>query len=385
MLNNLTEKSEKDEIAFEFLPNMCYPQIDVIKRGESIYHEQELSKKNASKLLNETFQNIKITLKENCFHFLDSFCKIETNFPQEISKKWNELTSKTKNSNNNSSFFPNSSFKFEKPHTLTLEEKISNRFEEKSMKNTSFQKKNADLNANFLNDHDDENDLLSSELINFTLTEIQDPLLNQPILSHPHNKNSSDNSIVYSNNSHNNNFSNNSHMNTSSNNGQNASGFGNLTPIRSLNEISLPGNIQKVLTESIVNNNNQPQQKINNNEKQIRGNTPNTERKLFLNEGNSGTNGSKLYKKKTKFIIGEKFESVLEGLKKDSLDTVDFTGAGFFYFSLNCFFYFSLIVFFYFLVIFFLLGNVYNFFFLMKFFNFIQSFFHLKIFLKISI
>ena len=325
MLNNLTEKSEKDEIAFEFLPNMSYPQIDIIKRGESIYLEQELSKDNSTKLLSETLKNIKISLKENCFHFLDSFCRIDTTFAQDILKKWNDLSSNKPKNSSNTSFFPNT-FKFEK-HLKNPSEDKTLKFEDNSKPiktqtyNDNIKSQGHELNANFLNDHDDENDLLSSELINFTLTEFQDPT-NQPTLTTVLNKNSSDNSIVYSNN--------NSHVNTSSNNGQNASGFGNLTPIRSMNEISVPGNTQKVLTESVMNN--QPQKRLPlSNEKQIRGNTPNTDRKLFMNEANANNvNGSKLYKKKTKFVIGEKFEHILEGFKKDNIEIVDFTGAGYY-------------------------------------------------------
>ena len=204
MLNTLTAKGEKDEISFEFLPNLSYPQIDIIKRGEAIYLEQELTKDNATKLLMETLKNIKVSLKENCFHFLDSFCKLDCSFPSEISKKWVDLSSKAKISS--LSFFP-TTFKFEKPHTMSLEEKISNKFEEKSSKQTTCN--------DFLNDHDDENDLLSSELINFTLTDFQETNIQQTIqTTQVINKNSSDNSIVYSNNSH---------INNSSNNGQNAS------------------------------------------------------------------------------------------------------------------------------------------------------------------
>lgn len=315
MLNSMAEKSEKDEIAFELLPNMSYPQIDITKRGESIYLEQEISKDNATKLLNDCLRNIKINLKENCFHFLDSFCKIDTTFPIEISKKWNDLSSKSKSSNY--SFFPNN-YKFDKTHTMSLEDKILSKCGEKIAKMNANQEKSTEMNANFLND--DDNDLLSSALINFTLTEIHEPTSNnQPVLAKNVNqKNLSDNSIVYSNNSH---------INSSSNHGQNASGFGNLTPIRSSNDIPVGNNNQKVLTESLVNN--QPQKRnAPSNEKEVRGNTPNTDRKLFMNDSGTNNNGSKLYKKKIKFMIAEKFEPVLEGLKKDALDIADFTGAG---------------------------------------------------------
>lgn len=298
MLNNLSEKSERDEIAFEFLPNPSFPQLDVIKRGEALYLEQELSKDSASKLLGETLKNIKLSVKDNCIHFLDSFCRLDACFPPDLSKKW-QLSSIPSSA---LSFFPS------KPHTLALEEKISNKFEDRCI----------DKKSDFLTEMD--NDLLSSELMNLTLTEFANP---NPQGLHPnHNKTSSDNSIVYSNNSH---------INTSTNN-NNASGFGNLTPIRSQNEIVIPQS--KVLTENSLNNtSNSSLVQRRSNEKsqpQMRGNTPNTDRRLFGNSREeTGTNNTqKLYKKKPKLVVPEKFEPVLEGLRKDSLEIVDFTGAG---------------------------------------------------------
>ena len=83
----------------------------------------------------------------------------------------------------------------------------------------------------------------------------------------------------------------------------------------------------KVLTENTMNAQGR-KPNIPSNEKQARGNTPNTDRRLFTGGDMPSTNGSKLYKKKSKLIIGEKFEPVLEGLKKESLEIVDFTGAG---------------------------------------------------------
>ena len=331
-MDRLDEKTKKEEIAFELLPNTSYPQIDIIKRGQEILDQQELSKSSTSKLLTDSLKGIKISLKENCFHFLDSFCKIDCSFASEISKKWSESISKAKPSS--PSFFPPF-----KSHTLSLEEKISTKFEEKNIKPPSC--------ADFLNDHDDENDLLSTEL-NFILTDCHEPC-SQPILPNVNaNKNSSDNSIVYSNNSHINLSNNNGH------NGQNTSGFGNLTPIRSLNDIAVPGNHNhntsnnnlKVLTENTMNFQARKPANIPSNEKQVRGNTPNTDRRLFtggdLPNSNGCANGSKLYKKKSKLVVGEKFEPVLEGLKKESLEIVDFTGAGtFFIFYLIIYFLFD--------------------------------------------
>lgn len=283
----------ENEIPFELLPNNI-PQNDIIKRGESICLEQKISREKISKILAETLKSIKIGVKPNYFQIFESICKIECVFSEELFKKWTENYNRSKN--NAQSFFH---LKMEKSHTTSLEEKIATKFEERiANSSTNVNNKSQDRNPNFLND--DENNLLSSEIMNFILTELNDPLsqTNQASVA---NKNSSDTSIVYSNHSH---------INTS--NAQNTSGFGNLTPIRSANDISNNGNNgqgmpQKILTESVVANQQPIRKSISSNEKsQMRGNTPNTDRRLFVNEPNfvnnnvnvNNNNGSKLYKKK---------------------------------------------------------------------------------------
>lgn len=287
-------------------------------------------------LLSETLKSIKINLKSNTSNIFEGICQIDNIFPEEITRKWTENLSKPKKSNQ--TFFSFIS-KFEKPHTASLEEKIVNKFEEKSNSgnassiNDAQNKDQSQRHPNFFNE--EEHNLLSSEVMSFILTELNGQTNQATHNININNKNSSDNSIVYSNNSH---------INTSATN-QNASGFGNLTPIRSPNDVSLQGNNQKVLTESLITNQNGGRKTLGNhasNEKtQLRGNTPNTDRRLFMNEpnlinnnnSNNANNGSKLYKKKSKFIIAEKYEPVLEGLKKDNLEIVDFTGAGFLFFQ----------------------------------------------------
>lgn len=292
MLNSLSEKSERDEIAFEFVPNPSFPQLDVLKRGETLYLEQEVAKDAASKLLAETLKGIRLVAKDNGGVFLDALCRLETGFGPELVRKWQGVDPGRRGQ----SFFPPA-----KSHTLALEEKISSKFEDRQEKK-----------SDFLNDMDA--DLLSNELMNFTLE--LNPAAQPPALP-GHNKTSSDNSIVYSSNSH---------MNTSHNN--NASGFGNLTPIRSQNELLLPQ--QRVLTENSLNNTSTTsglQKRSNEKPQPPRGNTPNTDRRLFA-AGKDEAPANKLYKKKSKLAVPEKFEPTLDGLRKDALEIVDFTGAG---------------------------------------------------------
>ena len=155
-----------------------------------------------------------------------------------------------------------------------------------------------------------ENDLLNLDLNNFTLTELAEFNINNTF-----NKILSDNSIVSSNSNHNN------HSHSGQNNNSN---FGNLTPIRT-------HETPKVLSESIFNNYNNNNisagQIFTNAEK--RSSTPITDRRLFAN----GENTNKILKKKVGgFKIGEKYEAILEGLKKDCVEIADFTGAGIYLF-----------------------------------------------------
>lgn len=125
------------------------------------------------------------------------------------------------------------------------------------------------------------------------------------------NKILSDNSIVSSNSNHNN------HSHSGQNNNSN---FGNLTPIRT-------HETPKVLTESIFNNynnHNTSNGQISTNAEK-RSSTPITDRRLFVNGENTNKN---LKKKVGGFKIAEKYEAILEGLKKDCVEIADFTGAG---------------------------------------------------------
>lgn len=92
--------------------------------------------------------------------------------------------------------------------------------------------------------------------------------------------------------------------------------LGNVTPDKNFGESQKE---QKVLAEK--NNVNFSYE----NKPMLRGNTPNTERRVAGNNENN----MKIYKKKTgSFTVGEKWEAIYDGLKKDKVETADFTGAG---------------------------------------------------------